>query len=311
MMENKLDVKKLQQQDKIVRIISKTVIYTFLVIMAIIVIIPFYWMIITGMKNETEVTLFPPTLYPNEVHLENFINVLLPKVKDSNNPDILVHNSFQFVTFFKNTMLVAVISMVGTLVTTILAAYAFAKMEFKGKDAIFALLLATMMIPGEMMVITNYLTVADFGWLNSYSGVVTSMTVPFFVSVFYIFLLRQNFMQIPHELYLAAKVDGKSDFLYLMKVMIPLAMPTITTIIILKIMGAWNSYAWPNLVANKEEWRLITNGLRGAFTDSGTGRTAENLQMAATFIVTLPLLIMFLCFRKYIMSGVSRSGIKG
>jgi multiple sugar transport system permease protein len=137
------------------------------------------------------------------------------------------------------------------------------------------------------------------------------MTVPFFISTLYIFLLRQNFMQIPNELYLAAKVDGKSDFLYLIKVLVPLSKPTITTIIILKIMGTWNSYAWPNLVADYSEWRLITNGLRTSFSNADTGMTSTHLQMAATFMVTLPLLIMFLCFRKYIMQGVSRSGIKG
>ena len=304
MMEQKLDVEKLKKAERVAKITTKIVVFTFLIIMAIIVIIPFYWMILTGLKDSEEVLAYPPSLYLplKEMQFKNFLDAILPSRKVA---------SFDLIALMKNTLIVGIISTVGTLITTVLSAFAFAKLHFKGRDFVFAIFLATMMIPGEMMVITNYLTVAKLGWLSDYSGVITSMTVPFFVSVFYIFLLRQNFMQIPNELYLAAKVDGKSDFLYLIKVLVPLSKPTITTIIILKIMGAWNSYAWPNLVADKEEWRLITNGLRGAFTDAGTGMTSTNLQMAATFMVTLPLLIMFLCFRKYIMQGVSRSGIKG
>lgn len=303
-MEQKLDVEKLKKAERVAKITTKIVVFTFLIIMAIIVIIPFYWMILTGLKDSEEVLAYPPSLYLplKEMQFKNFLDAILPSRKVA---------SFDLIALMKNTLIVGIISTVGTLITTVLSAFAFAKLHFKGRDFVFAIFLATMMIPGEMMVITNYLTVAKLGWLSDYSGVITSMTVPFFVSVFYIFLLRQNFMQIPNELYLAAKVDGKSDFLYLIKVLVPLSKPTITTIIILKIMGAWNSYAWPNLVADKEEWRLITNGLRGAFTDAGTGMTSTNLQMAATFMVTLPLLIMFLCFRKYIMQGVSRSGIKG
>jgi multiple sugar transport system permease protein len=172
-----------------------------------------------------------------------------------------------------------------------------------------------MMIPGEMMVITNYITVANFGWLRVRPGeigigVYAALVVPFLVSVFYIYLLRQNFKQIPNELYYAAKVDGTSDFKYLLKIMIPIAMPTIISITILKVMGAWNSYVWPNLVADTDNLRLITNGLRRAFTND-EGITSVNLQMAATTVVTLPLLFVFIFLRKYIMRGVSRSGIKG
>lgn len=275
--------------------------YTFLVIMAIIVIIPFYWMINTSLKGEIEVMQFPPTLFPHELHFENFWLTLREST-----------GGFNFFPYLWNTLVVAAISTIGTLITTILAAYAFAKIEFKGKNAVFSLLLATMMIPGEMLVITNYQTVSGLGfnWLGSEMGVLAAMTVPFFVSVFYIFLLRQTFKQIPNELYLAAKVDGKSDMLYLRKVMIPLAAPTLITIIILKVMGTWNSYVWPNLVtATQPGMKLITNGLRSAFSDPTVVTT--HLQMAATFVVTLPLLILFIFFRKYIMRGVSRSGIKG
>ena len=218
-----------------------------------------------------------------------------------------------FVTLLRNTLLVGILSTLGTLVTTILAAFAFARLNFKGKDFVFTLLLGTMMIPGEMMVISNYISVSRLGFTQSgnYVGNFAAMILPFMVSVFYIYLLRQNFKQIPNELYLAAKVDGKSDWSFLWKVMVPLAMPTLTTIFILKLMGAWNSYVWPNLIAtgNKDVY-LITNGLRETFS------VADNVddygaQMAATVIVTVPLLLLFVFFRKYIMRGVGRAGIKG
>ena len=211
-------------------------------------------------------------------------------------------------TLFKNTVIVGVVSTILSLVVTILSAFAFARLEFKGKNILFGALLATMMIPGEMFTITNYITVVKFQWLNTY----TALIVPFLVSVFYIYLLRQNFMQIPNELYLAAKVDGTSDFKYLCKVMIPLALPTIISITILKMMGAWNSYVWPRLVANDEMHKLVSNGLRGlAFTDAATNETNYPQQMAAVAIVSAPLFAVFIFLRKYIMKGVSRSGIKG
>ena len=162
------------------------------------------------------------------------------------------------------------------------------------------------MIPGELFTITNYQTVNEFGWMDTY----TVLIVPFLVSIFYIYLLRQNFLQIPNELYLAAKVDGTSDIKYLWKVMIPLALPTLISITILKMMGAWNSYMWPNLVTKSAEMELITNGLRNAYTDA-SGDTNFPVQMAAVAIVSAPLFLVFLFLRKYIMKGVSRSGIKG
>jgi len=166
--------------------------------------------------------------------------------------------------------------------------------------------LATMMIPGELFTITNYSTVTNLGWINTY----TVLIVPFLVSVFYIYLLRQNFLQIPNELYLAAKVDGTSDWKYLWRVMVPLALPTLISITILKMMGAWNSYIWPRLVANDDAHRMITNGLRNAFTET-TGDVNYPVQMAAVALVSAPLFLVFVFLRKYIMSGVSRSGIKG
>ena len=207
---------------------------------------------------------------------------------------------------FYNTLIVGVVSTILSLIITVLSAFAFARLEFKGKDALFGALLATMMIPGELFTITNYITVNELGWMNDFKALI----IPFLVSVFYIYLLRQNFLQIPNELYLAAKVDGCSDIKYLWKVMIPLAMPTLISITILKMMGAWNSYMWPQLVAPDKDHQMITNGLRNAFTDM-TGDADIPMQMAAVAIVSAPLFIVFLFLRKYIMAGVSRSGIKG
>jgi multiple sugar transport system permease protein len=214
-----------------------------------------------------------------------------------------------------NTIVVAIFSTLGTLITTIFAAFAFARLKFAGREALFMLFLATMMIPGEMMVISNYITVATFGWVSESQSLLDAylaMIIPFWVSVFYIYLLRQNFKQIPNELYLAAKVDGKSDWNYLWKVMVPLASPTLISITILKFMGTWNSYVWPNLVVpTNNDYRLISNGLRGSgFTDI-SGETQYGYQMAATVLVTVPLFLLFVFFRKYIMKGVGRAGIKG
>ena len=266
--------------------------YAFLMVMALIVLFPFYWMLISSVKTLAEYRLSTPTFWPNEIVLSNYLDAF---------------NTANLGTLFMNTMYVGLVSTLLSLIITILTAFAFARLEFKGKDALFAALLGTMMIPGELFTITNYATVTQFGWMNTY----TVLIVPFLVSVFYIYLLRQNFMQIPNELYLAAKVDGTSDLKYLWKVMIPLSMPTLISITILKMMGAWNSYSWPNLVANKEKYHLITNGLRNAFTDASTGDTNFPVQMAAVAVVSAPLFLVFLFLRKYIMHGVSRSGIKG
>ena len=293
--ESGQSVKTIERAQKAGRVVSLVVTYAFIGFMALVVLFPFYWMIITSLKSTTEIRQTQQTFFPNTVLWSNFVNVF---------------KWFDFVTYLRNTVIVGIISTLGTLITTILAAFAFARLEFKGRDFFFILILATMMIPGEMMVITNYITVSYLGWLDNVIGVFSAMIVPFWVSVFYIYLLRQNFKQIPNELYLAAKVDGKSDWSFLWQVMVPLAAPTIISIFILKLMGAWNSYVWPNLVASKDEWRLITNGLRNSFTTT-TGDPQYGLQMAATILVTVPLLLLFIFFRKYIMRGVGRAGIKG
>ena len=285
------DLQKVSSKQTAGKILSKFWVYLFLIVMALIVLFPFYWMLISSVKSIDEYRLSVPTLFPKEILWSNYVEAF---------------NQANLGRLFLNTLYVGLVSTLLSLVITVLSAFAFARLEFKGKNALFAALLATMMIPGELFTITNYATVNSLGWMDSY----TVLIVPFLVSVFYIYLLRQNFLQIPNELYLAAKVDGTSDLKYLWKVMIPLALPTLISITILKMMGAWNSYVWPRLVANDEKYQLITNGLRNAFTDS-TGDVNSPVKMAAVAIVSLPLFLVFIFLRKYIMKGVSRSGIKG
>ena len=297
-MANKKDIvmqeKNLQTvsvQQRVLKAIVKAGTYLFLMVMALIVLFPFYWMIISSLKDLSEYRENVPTFWPRVIIWSNYAEAF---------------TSASLGRLFLNTAYVGIVSTVLSLVITVLSAFAFARLEFKGKDLMFGALLATMMIPGELFTITNYATVNSFGWMKSFEALI----IPFLVSVFYIYLLRQNFMQIPNELYLAAKVDGCGDLKYLWKVMVPLAMPTLISITILKMMGAWNSYVWPRLVANDEAHRLITNGLRNAFTAT-TGDVNYPVQMAAVAIVSAPLFLVFIFLRKYIMKGVSRSGIKG
>ncbi|OED58868.1 carbohydrate ABC transporter permease [Acholeplasma laidlawii] len=286
--------------------LGKFGIYLFLAIMSIIVIIPFYWMLNVSLQGTDEVlNSLNVSLFPKDFSPKNYINVFFYTSSTTN---------INFPRYLTNTLVVAVFSTVGGTIFSIIVAFALARLNFKGKELIFTILLATMMIPGEMMVISNFVTVAKFGWVDAQGvGSYLAMIVPFMVSIFHIYLLRQTFKQIPNELYYAAKVDGCGDFKYLVRVMVPMAKSSIITIVILKLMGTWNAYIWPNLVAH-EEYRLVTTWLRGSFIDqaeSGVGRPLLNYQMAATVIVTVSLLLLFIFFRKYIMSGVSRSGVKG
>lgn len=285
------DMQKISVKQKIGKVIVLVLIYAFLIFMAIAVLFPFYWMLNSSLKSLDEYRISIPTFWPKQVLFSNYSTAF---------------TTANLGRLFLNTLYVGLVSTILSLVITVLSAFAFARLEFKGKNILFAGLLATMMIPGELFTITNYITVSNLGWKNTY----TVLIVPFLVSVFYIYLLRQNFLQIPNELYLAAKVDGTSDIKYLWKVMIPLSLPTLISITILKMMGAWNSYIWPRLVANDEAHQLITNGLRNAFTET-TGDVNYPVQMAAVAIVSLPLFLVFIFLRKYIMKGVSRSGIKG
>ena len=276
------DMRRENVRAKVGRTLYMVMVYAFLLVMAAIVLFPFYWMLISSVKTLEEYRMSVPTFWPRTIMLSNYVTAF---------------TTANLGRLFLNTMYVGVVSTILSLVITVLTAFAFARLEFKGKELLFAALLATMMIPGELFTITNFSTVTTLGWRNTYT-------------VFYIYLLRQNFLQIPNELYLAAKVDGTSDLKYLWKVMIPLSLPTLISITILKMMGAWNSYIWPRLVANDDAHRMITNGLRNAFTET-TGDVNYPVQMAAVALVSAPLFLVFVFLRKYIMSGVSRSGIKG
>ena len=304
------NIEKEKSRQRVMRILVQVFLYLFLIIMALIIVFPFYFMLISSVKELAEYRLPQQTLWPNKIVFYNYVEAF---------------QTANLGTLFSNTLYVGLVSTALSLVITVITAFAFARLEFKGKNAMFAALLATMMIPGELFTITNYQTVSDFLGLKTLGAQLgskdlqamgdwkytfTVLIVPFLVSVFYIYLLRQNFLQIPNELYLAAKVDGTSDLKYLWKVMIPLALPTLISITILKMMGAWNSYMWPRLVANDEAHSLITNGLRNAFTTT-SGDTNIPVQMAAVAIVSAPLFLVFIFLRKYIMKGVSRSGIKG
>ena len=286
------DMNKMTKKQKVVKIVTTTLVYLFLFSIALIVLFPFYWMLISSLKDLTEYMRPIPTFFPEEIKWGNYADAF---------------SAANLGTLFLNTVFVGLVSTILSLIVTVLSAFAFARLEFKGKNALFAMLLATMMIPGELFTITNFQTITRFEWKGSF----TVLIVPFLVSVFYIYLLRQNFLQIPNELYLAAKVDGTSDLKYLWKVMIPLSLPTLISITILKMMGSWNSYMWPRLVANDDLHKLVTNGLRSAFTVAETNETNYPVQMAAVAIVSAPLFLVFIFLRKYIMKGVSRSGIKG
>jgi len=279
-------------------VIRLVVTYSFLTLLALFIFIPFYWMMITALKTYDELTTaLNPRFFIglSEMQWVNF-KVALTR--------------FDFTLYIRNTIFVGITSTIGTIITTVLAAFAFSRLEFKGRDFIFSVLLMTMMIPGELYTITNFITVTKLSWYDTFYALI----FPFMTSVFYIFFLRQTFKQIPDSLYRAAQVDGCGDFKYLTRVMIPIARPTIITITILSAIGAWDAYIWPQLVTPSRQNWLISVALRGTSFTLGSGSDARpvyNLQLAATALVTVPLLIVFFSLKKYIMSGVGRSGTKG
>lgn len=299
------DALETQKRDRIHKTIGLVISYILLIIAAIIVIFPFYYMIIATFMTEHE--LINGAIWPHEGNawenvVYNFTETL---------------NRFDYKRYVGNTLIVAVSETALGLLNTILAAFAFARLNFRGRDLLFTLFLGTMMIPGEMMVISNYATMSNLGLLDKQTTgqAYVAMVLPFLSSVFYIYLLRQNFKQIPNELYLAAKVDGKSDWEYLWKVMVPLASPTIITIIILNFIGAWNGYIWPNLVTRNNAALTISVAVRQAelyiVDQNEQNITQYTWQMVASLLTVVPLLILFIIFRKYIMRGTSRAGIKG
>lgn len=303
----------------VLNVIKKVLLYLFLTIFALFMLTPFIFMVFASIINASAFDQFTLFADFSKLGFENWTfsnyQAIFAKTYINNLGKEVARSSFA--QYFLNTLIVAVSSTLVTAVTAVLAAFAFARLEFKGKNLLFTLLLATMMIPGEMMVITNYQTTIQLDWKYTFSALIFVHGV----SVFYIYYLRQTFQQIPNELYLAAKVDGVTDIGYLFKVMIPIAMPTIMTIVILSLMGSWNSYIWPTLVANGNwlqgkgvntnyDMRLVSNGLMSLFS-SDIAKGQDAVKIAGSMVVTAPLFVFFIIFRKYIMRGVSRSGIKG
>lgn len=300
-----------EKREKIAKIVFTTFSYIILAVFALIMMFPFYWMVLTSLKQEV--------FDGKYLGLNNDFFVSFSNMMWSNYSTVVNPNYFDFFNYLFNTLIVLVISTIGTLFVTIFASFAFARLEFKGKDFTFYVYLMTMMIPSELFVITNYVSVYRYGLLENQRGVYFAIMLPFIVNVFYIYLLNENFKQIPNELYLASKIDGKSDLKYLFKVMIPIASPTLITIVILKVISTWNAYAWPKLVTGtsgaNSKFTLISVGIRDianfVYSEGDKTFVLQSLQMAATVLVTIPLVIIFIVFRKYIMSGTSRAGIKG
>ena len=272
--------------------VLKTITYTLLTLWAILVLFPFYWMVLTSVKSYGAYNSeWIPQLFTLSPTLQNYRDAF---------------SAVPLGGYFINTILFTAITTALMLIVTVLAAFAFARLNFTGKDLIFTLFLALMMIPTELVVITNYVTITNADLRNTFTGLI----LPSVTSVFYIYLLKENFAQIPDELYYAAKVDGTSDLKYLFKVLMPICKPTIVTITILKVIECWNSYVWPRLVTDNQAYFLVSNGIQ-EIRENGFGRENIPAMMAAVVVISVPLIIIFLIFRKKIMAGVSRGGIKG
>lgn len=291
-MEHPVDFETLQKKaDRRTRI-QKTVIYFFLTVWALIVLFPFYWMVLTSVKSYSAYNAeHVPAFFTLSPTLQNYVDAF---------------TTVPLMGYLLNTLIFTVITTFLMVIVSVLAAYAFARLEFKGKNLVFTLFLSLMMIPSELVVITNFVTITNLGLRNTITGLV----LPSVTSVFYIYLLKENFEQVPDELYRAAKVDGTSDLKYLWKVMIPICRPTLVTITILKIIECWNSYVWPRLITDDPAYYLVSNGIQ-EIRENGFGRENIPAMMAAVVVISVPLILLFLVFRKKIMSGVSRGGLKG
>ena len=296
------DKEKQKKKDNVKKIIIRTIVYILLTAAAISCLFPFYWMIISALKTKAEYEEAIPTLYVKQFAM---VEASPGFWVWANFHRAFTYENGLFTTTLINSLIVGIVSTILSTSLTILSAYAFAKMEFHGKNLVFSILLATMMIPGELFTITNFVTANNMGWKNTY----LIMILPFLCSIYYIYLLRNSFKSIPDSLYKAAKVDGCSDIKYLLKVMVPLSAPTIISISILKMIGTWNAYIWPELV-NDPVWQLVSNWMTRCGTDAN-GDVSIPVRMAASMVISIPLFIVFVFFRKYIMRGVSKSGIKG
>ena len=291
-MSNQIDYQKIEKKTIQKEKIINTTIYGMLGIWALVVLFPFYWMLLTSLKSYSSYNSeFVPKLYTVSPTLQNYIDAF---------------TTVPLVGYLVNTFIFTVITTGIMLVVTILAAYAFARLEFRGKNLLFTLFLSFMMIPSELVVITNFITVTNLDMRNTFLGLI----LPSVTSVFYIYLLKENFEQVPDELYYAAKVDGTSDFRFLRRVMIPICRPTIVTITILKAIECWNSYVWPRLITDDETYYLVSNGIQ-EIRENGFGRENIPAMMAAVVVISIPLIVLFLLFRNKIMEGVSRGGTKG
>ncbi len=267
-------------------------IYFFLVIWALIVLFPFYWMLLTSVKSFAAYNSeYIPRFWTPNPTMENYASAF---------------TTVPLGRYFLNTVIFTAATTGLMMLVIVPAAFAFARLEFRGKNAVFSFFLSLMMIPTELVIITNYVTIVNWNMRNTYWGLI----LPSVTSIFYIYLLKENFEAIPDELYKAAKVDGTSDLKYLLRVMIPIAQPTIVTIVILKVIECWNSYVWPRLITYDQNYFLVSNGIQ-QIRESGFGRENTPAMMAAVVVISIPLIVLFLAFRKKIMAGVSRGGTKG
>ena len=286
------DYEKIEQSARRKQTAVKAVTYTLLAIWAVIVLFPFYWMLLTSMKSYSSYNSeYIPQLFTLSPTLQNYFDVF---------------TTVPLADYLLNTLIFTVATTAIMLVVTVFAAFAFARLDFKGKDLAFTLFLSLMMIPNELVIITNYVTITNLDMRNSFLGLI----LPSVTSVFYIYLLKENFAQIPDELYYAAKVDGTSDLKYLFKVLLPICRPTIITITILKVIECWNSYVWPRLITDEQAYFLVSNGIQ-EIRENGLGRENIPAMMAAVVVISIPLIILFLIFHRKIMEGVSRGGTKG
>ncbi len=291
-MENKIDYEEIEKKGKVQRRIVNVIVYAFLFLWAVIVLFPFYWMVLTSVKSYGAYNSeYIPRFYTLSPTLQNYADAF---------------TTVSLGRYLMNTAIFTAVTTALMLVVITLAAFAFARLTFRGKNIVFVLFLSLMMIPNELVVITNFVTITDLNMRNTFQGLI----LPSVTSIFYIYLLKENFEQIPDSLYYAAKVDGTSDLKYLLKVMIPISKPTLITITILKVIECWNSYVWPRLITDDERYYLVSNGIQ-EIRENGFGRENIPAMMAAVVVISIPLIILFLIFRRKVMAGVVRGGTKG
>ena len=287
-----MNYQKIEQRTIACRRASKGVIYALLAIWALIVLFPFYWMILTSLKSYSQYSSeFIPQLITLNPTLENYLTAF---------------SAVPLADYLVNTVIFTVATTAIMLIVTVLAAFGFSRMNFKGRNFAFTVFLSMMMIPSELVIITNFVTVTNLDLRNTFMGLI----LPSVTSVFYIYLLKENFAQVPDELYWAAKVDGTSDLKYLLKVMVPICRPTLVTITVLKVIECWNSYVWPRLITDDQNYFLVSNGIQ-EIRENGFGRENIPAMMAAVVVISVPLIVLFLVFRRKIMAGVARGGTKG